>query len=1097
MILVVALLWGPASMASPVHVRPSTRPRSAAYLPDEVLVRYRAGFGAGAISRVERGLGATVVRSYPFVPGLTLLRLDGGRSVPAAVAAFASMPEVMYAQPNWVSHIDASEGARRPSLTPDDPRYGKQWGWRRIDAPAAWDLTTGSHAVVVGDIDTGLDYDHEDLAANAWRNTAECNGQAAVDDDGNGYVDDCYGIDTIDGDTDPMDDNDHGTHTAGTIGAVGDNGVGVTGMDWNVQVLPCKSHDASGNGSIASIIECYQYMVTEKAAGNDIIATNNSYAHCPEACDFDRATEDGIAALGDAGILFIAAAGNDASDNDAAPAYPANYFLPNVIAVAATNSADKLAGFSNRGDRSVLVGAPGTRILSTIPDDAYARFSGTSMATPHVTGLAALIHAADPGLSIYGIRNLIVAGGDDVVSLDGKTVSGKRIDAYGSLRCSGSTVSGMLRPLDTVPTGKQTIAVLNIDCAKAAGKLTRHDQAGQHQPHAEGRRQEGRPGGERRDLLRVMDAGQEGQLHAEVLQRQVLLRHGRVGPTGHRSVSRSAAERARSAARSASRRARFASRRFPAATFAARSASCSAATAARSTSSAVFAAEVAVALRRCASRSARSRSRRRRAAASARSRSSSGRRVASPSPSDSCAGPASEAPKSPSNPPEPERSWSRMPRRRRSAPSGSAAVAIRLAAMRSRFWRWAGSPASSRIAPARSVTPATTRWRSSDAARNRGPARSFAVDMAARSSSFAANSSWSRSGSDDATRSSAHAVGEGLRSRWTAAAASASPANFRSFTISARAATNPAGGTWYSRCTSSWGSPAVSSMAEFYPTGRSAATAIMRASGVVPSCRGDRRGDPSDRPDVSVGGWLVAATLAAAVADWVAVARSSKPAEYVCKPLTMVLLIAAAIAFRTDAVAARWIFTLAALVLCLAGDVFLMLPRDPFVAGLASFLLAHVAYVVAFAVSIDSVSRRFADYPVPGSFVEPPPPWGTIAVASAAVLVVAVPLFLRIRRGIVERGRPELVLPVALYVVAISAMVISAFATLGRPSWSVEGRTFAIAGAVLFFVSDALIGWTRFVRPSPWGPVTIMVTYHLGQVGLVLGLLASPLVIPR
>ena len=171
-----------------------------------------------------------------------------------------------------------------------------------------------------------------------------------------------------------------------------------------------------------------------------------------------------------------------------------------------------------------------------------------------------------------------------------------------------------------------------------------------------------------------------------------------------------------------------------------------------------------------------------------------------------------------------------------------------------------------------------------------------------------------------------------------------------------------------------------------------------------------------------------------------------------------------------------------------------MLPRDRFVAGLASFLVAHVAYVVAFTVPIGRTLRRFADYPAPGPFAEMP--WGTIAVASVAVLAVAVPLFLRIRRGIVERGRPELVLPVALYVVAISAMVISAFATLGRPSWSVEGRTFAIAGALLFFASDALIGWTRFVRPHAWAPVAVMVTYHLGQVGLVIGLLASPVRIP-
>jgi subtilisin family serine protease len=387
---------------------------------------------------------------------------------------------VQYAQPNWVSHIGPTmpgrSGAAPASIdkTPNDPRYGEQWDWPKINAPKAWSLTTGSRAVVVGDIDTGLEYTHEDLAANAWQNTAECNGVKGKDDDHNGYIDDCYGIDTINGDSNPMDDNGHGTHTGGTIGAVGNNGIGVTGINWKVQVLPCKSHDSTGNGSIASIIECYQYMVTEKAAGYDIIATNNSYGGCPEACDYDQATKDGIAAMGKAGILFAVAAANNSSNNDTTPVYPANYFLPNVIAVAATTSTDGLASFSDYGVRTVMVGAPGQSVLSTYRNNGYANLSGTSMATPHVAGLAGLIHAYNPSLNIYQIRNLIIAGGDDITSLAGKTVSGKRIDANGSLRCQGSKVFGLLRPLETVSLadGTQTIAALNINCAKGAGGLS-------------------------------------------------------------------------------------------------------------------------------------------------------------------------------------------------------------------------------------------------------------------------------------------------------------------------------------------------------------------------------------------------------------------------------------------------------------------------------------------------------------------------------------------------------------------------------------------------------------------------------------------------
>lgn len=243
---------------------------------------------------------------------------------------------------------------------------------------------------------------------------------------------------------------------------------------------------------------------------------------------------------------------------------------------------------------------------------------------------------------------------------------------------------------------------------------------------------------------------------------------------------------------------------------------------------------------------------------------------------------------------------------------------------------------------------------------------------------------------------------------------------------------------------------------------------------------------------MSLGGWLVAAALAAAVADWVAVARGSKRAEFVLKPLTMVLLICAAIAFRTDEAAVRFDFTVAALVLSLAGDVFLMVPKDLFVAGLASFLMAHIAYIVAFTVAVVGpyavVRTRLAFYE-PGHVLLPG------AVAAVVVLAVAAVLFVRIRRGIVASGHAELVLPVAVYVLAISAMVVSAAMTIGRPSWSVAGRTYAIAGALLFFVSDALIGWTRFVKAYRWGPVAIMATYHLGQVGLVLGLLGTSAIV--
>jgi subtilisin family serine protease len=445
-----------------------TRPRTGPYVPHQLLVRLQPGLGAGAIAPLRARFGATTLRSFGFVPGLELLQLRGDVSVAPAAAAFASVPGVRYAQPNWVSHLlGASQprAALRVSRIPNDPRYGEQWDWQALDAPAAWDLTVGSKSVVVGDIDSGLDYDHVDIRANAWKNLPECRGVPGLDDDHNGYVDDCHGIDTINGDSDPMDDNGHGTLTAGVIGAVGDNGVGITGLNWRVRILPCKSHDAQGSGSVASIIECYQYMVTEKKAGHDIIATNNSYADCPEACGYDPATRDGIDAMGKAGILFAVAAGNNGRDIDLAPIYPASYFLPNVIPAAATTPEFGLATFSNWGVRVVMVGAPGEDVLSTTLNDGYDLVSGTSLASPHVAGLAALLHANDPSLDIYQIRNLIVSGGNDFGSLAGMTVSGKSIDANGSLTCTDSRVFGLLQPLENVHRGQLTIAALSIDCA--------------------------------------------------------------------------------------------------------------------------------------------------------------------------------------------------------------------------------------------------------------------------------------------------------------------------------------------------------------------------------------------------------------------------------------------------------------------------------------------------------------------------------------------------------------------------------------------------------------------------------------------------------
>jgi len=474
--LVLAIGLGSGGTSSASSARPQAGSNALAgndFVAGQLLVRFAPGTSTAAASAVNAKLGATTAKSFgSLVPNLQLVQLKPGLSVSQALVAYGQQASVRYAQPNWVSHID---GLRPNSVTktPNDPRYGEQWDWPKIDAPTAWSKSTGSHNVVVTDIDTGMDYNHEDLAANAWKNTEECKGKKGVDDDKNGYVDDCHGIDTINGDSDPIDDQGHGTHTAGTIGAVGNNGVGVTGMNWNVQVMPCKSHNSSGSGSVSSIIECFQYVKMEKVKyGFDIIATNNSYGSCPEACDNNPATKEAIAALVKPGVIMAFAAGNAPRDNDIRPNYPSNYDLPNIIGVAATDVNDGLASFSQWGLRSVDVGAPGVGVLSTFPDDTYGSISGTSMATPHVAGLAALLHAGDKDLDWWAIRNLILAGGDKVSSLDGKTVSGRRINAAGSMSCSGVKLFGMLSPVATTGSMKQAVEALNINCAKPAGNVS-------------------------------------------------------------------------------------------------------------------------------------------------------------------------------------------------------------------------------------------------------------------------------------------------------------------------------------------------------------------------------------------------------------------------------------------------------------------------------------------------------------------------------------------------------------------------------------------------------------------------------------------------
>jgi len=312
-----------------------------------------------------------------------------GATVADVLGWAAATPAVAYVEPDF---------AIAPERFSGDPSFGSLWGLHNtgqsggladadIDAPAAWDVTTGSRSVVIAVIDTGVDYTHRDLAANAWRNPGEIAGDR-IDNDGNGFVDDVYGWDFANRDADPMDDNGHGTHVAGTIGAVGGNGVGVVGVNWQVSIMALKFLSASGSGSTSGAIGAINYATRMKRDfGVNVVATNNSWG----GGGFSAALRDAIAAGGREDILFVAAAGNEGTNNDATPHYPSNYADAAVISVAASDRVNRLASFSNVGATSVDLAAPGVSITSTLPGNRYGSYSGTSMAAPHVAGVVGLL----------------------------------------------------------------------------------------------------------------------------------------------------------------------------------------------------------------------------------------------------------------------------------------------------------------------------------------------------------------------------------------------------------------------------------------------------------------------------------------------------------------------------------------------------------------------------------------------------------------------------------------------------------------------------------------------------------------------------------
>lgn len=394
---------------------------------NHVLVKLQAGKTEEDLQAMLKSYGVAILRELTL-PGHYIVSLKAPTldAVPEALSVFSGEAELLaYVEPDYFSYITA---------VPNDTRWSDLWGMRKINATGAWDVTTGSTNVSVAVIDTGIDLTHPDLVANLWKNAAEANGTAGVDDDGNGYIDDVNGWDFVNNDKTPADDNSHGTHCAGTIGAVGNNSNGVAGVCWKVRLMALKAGDADGALAYSDLVDAVRYAADK---GAKVISA--SYGSTGKS-DTER---DAIVYANSKGVLFVAAAGNDGVNNDLTPFYPAGYDVPNIVSVAATDQNDALASFSNYGKTSVDLTAPGVGIYSTIPGGNIDSKQGTSMATPHVAGAAALLLSAKPTLTHLQLKEALLNTVDALPALAAKTVSGGRLNVKKLIALQDSDNDGM------------------------------------------------------------------------------------------------------------------------------------------------------------------------------------------------------------------------------------------------------------------------------------------------------------------------------------------------------------------------------------------------------------------------------------------------------------------------------------------------------------------------------------------------------------------------------------------------------------------------------------------------------------------------------
>jgi subtilisin family serine protease len=452
-------------------------------VPGEVIVRFRPHITASRRAHLTHAAGVRLSH-WLGTPGLWLLNVRPGHTARHAISALERSSDVRWAERNHYVSLNAT--------TPDDPLFAQDWGLHNtgqviqtvtgtadadIDAPEAWDQTTGSSNVVVAVVDTGVDYSHQDLAANIWTNPGETGGgkeSNGVDDDGNGYVDDWHGWNFGLNTNDPMDAVGHGTHVAGTIGAAGNNGTGVAGVNWNVQIMPLRVADAGGNLSDAAVAAAFAYA---GRMGAQVVNASLGGAY--------TSTAELAAMKGAPNTLFVVSAGNSNLNIKSSAISPCTLPAANILCVGATGLTDTRASFSNYAPTQVDIAAPGVNILSTLPGDQFGFYSGTSMASPHVAGVAALVFAAYPSRSVAAVIAAILNGADRKSGLTTSFASGRRLNAAGALAVaaipppdltlgspSGLTPAGVALNATVNPHGRSATWLVNWGMTAAYGSHT-------------------------------------------------------------------------------------------------------------------------------------------------------------------------------------------------------------------------------------------------------------------------------------------------------------------------------------------------------------------------------------------------------------------------------------------------------------------------------------------------------------------------------------------------------------------------------------------------------------------------------------------------